>query len=166
MLILGCQVSCWRFAALPPLRRGLGLGWQVWVKQLSAGRRLDILPTSFEMPRLLASLPALPATAASPAAAPRRALPVGARRRDGSRRRSARRGRRLAKDLGARLLVPALLLLSLSLLLGADLFWSHGRLLLGGIVIIVERHLRHARRGVPLGDDGPPAEDFDLRLEV
>jgi hypothetical protein len=74
------------------------------------------------------------------------------RRRAGARARLARRGIRVAKDLGPCLLVPPLLLLQLPLLPLSDLL---GRLLLLlglFLVVVLQRQLLEPRDGVFLGD--------------
>lgn len=111
------------------------------------------------------------ATASPPATStPVIVTPPLAGRRYGTRRGWPRRGarRRLPKDLGARLVVPPLLLLELALLALADLV-GRGLVLWRFLVVVVdEDELLQPRDGV-LSEDGFgrrfPAEELDGGLE-
>lgn len=137
----------------------------------------SVLPPRIRLSRIIvhpltaaAAAAAAAASSAAPlAAASRRMLTVGSRRGGCSRYggRRPRRWCRLPKDLCAGFLVPALLLLVVSALLGTYLLGS-GLGLRGAVVLvvtIVEGHAGHSRRGVPLGNDGLAAEDLDLGFE-
>lgn len=105
---------------------------------------------------------------ASSSTAAERPSPFRSRRSDSARarRRSARRGCRLAKDLGPGLVVAPLLLLAVSLLLCADFVRRHLHFRRPrGIAVVVERQLGQAGDGVFLGDDGLAAQNFDLGLK-
>lgn len=104
---------------------------------------------------------------ASSSTAAVRPSPFRSRRSDSARarRRSARRGCRLAKDLGPGLVVAPLLLLAVSLLLCADFVRRHLHFRRPRGVVVVERQLGQAGDGVFLGDDGLAAQNFDLGLE-